>query len=318
MGTAHQTEVHDPTIVKGDCHLEQEIHVATGCTLVQMHVTHWAETQKEDPMLSRVLNWLKAQKKTDLKALLAEHTSSKEHQLILWNWQNFMIHHTALYLYLMPKVKTKDLLLFIVPRAHCVTASNGCHRDAGHQGHNHSLSLLLEHLWWSCMANQMQHYIKSYVYCLQHEGNLSKAPLHPIVTTTLMDLLHVDFTSMEPTLQLNRSPKVANVLVFQNHFTKHVMAYVSPNQATKTVAKFLYEGYILILGVLARLLIGVLTSCTTSLMRCVNTSVWGNYGPHHTIPRWMGWWRDHIKPPCKWSGSWGKTKRLTGQDIWLK
>ena len=94
-----------------------------------MHITDWAEAQKEDPMLSTVLDWLKAQKKTDLKALLAEHASSKEDQLILQNWQNFTIHQGALYLCLMPKGETENLLLFMVPRAHCVTAFNECHRD---------------------------------------------------------------------------------------------------------------------------------------------------------------------------------------------
>ena len=42
-GTVHQAKVHDPVIVEGDHHLEQEICVAAGCTLVQMHVTDWAE-----------------------------------------------------------------------------------------------------------------------------------------------------------------------------------------------------------------------------------------------------------------------------------
>ena len=51
--------------------------------LVQMHVTDWTKAQRQDSMLSAVLDWLKAQKKTDLKALLAEHASSKEGQLIL-------------------------------------------------------------------------------------------------------------------------------------------------------------------------------------------------------------------------------------------
>ena len=82
LGTVHQAEVHNPAIVEGDHCLEQEVHVAAGCTLVQMHVTDWGEAQKEDPMLSIVLEWLKTQKKTDLKALQAEHTSSKEGRLI--------------------------------------------------------------------------------------------------------------------------------------------------------------------------------------------------------------------------------------------
>ena len=69
-----------------------------------------------------------------------------------------------------------------------------------------------------------------------------------------MDLLHVDITSIETTLDLNRPPKVFNVLVFQDHFTKRVMVYVTPNQTAKIFAKFLYQGYISIFRALARLL----------------------------------------------------------------
>ena len=178
LGSVHWAKVHDPAIVKGDHHLEHEVCVAAGCILAQMHVTNWAAAQKENLMLSAVLDYLKAQKKTDLKALLAEHASSKEGWLMLWNWQNFAIHQGALYLHSTRKGETEDLLLFIVPKAHCVATLNGCHRNADHQGHDHTLSLLWEHFWWMGMANQMQQSIKSCMCCLQHEGNLSRVPLH--------------------------------------------------------------------------------------------------------------------------------------------
>ena len=163
--------------------------------------------------------------------LLIEHASSEEGKLILWNQQTFAIHQGALYLCLMPKGKTEDLLLFMVPKAHHV-ATQEC-------------------FWWPGMANQVQKSIKSCMHCLQHVGNLSKVPPHPIVSTIPMDLLHIDFTSIEMTMELNRLPKVGNILTFQDHFTKHVMAYVTPDQ---TITKFLYQGYILIFGALARLL----------------------------------------------------------------
>ena len=41
-------------------------------------MTNWATAQREDPVLNAVLSWLEAQKKTDLKTLLGEHTSSEE------------------------------------------------------------------------------------------------------------------------------------------------------------------------------------------------------------------------------------------------
>ena len=56
LGSVHWAEVHDPAIVKGDHHLEEEVHVAAGFVLVQMHVTDWAAAQKEDPMLNTVLD----------------------------------------------------------------------------------------------------------------------------------------------------------------------------------------------------------------------------------------------------------------------
>ena len=114
--------------------------------------------------------------------------------------------------------------------------------------------LLWECFWWPGMTNQVQQSIKSCMCCLQHEGNLPKAPLHPIVSTTPMDLLHVDFTSTETTMEPNRQPKIANILVFQDHFTKHIMAYMTPNPITRTVAKFLYQSYMSIFGSQARIL----------------------------------------------------------------
>ena len=81
----HCAKVHDLAVVEGNQHLKQEVCVAPGCPLVEMYVTNWAEAQTEDPMLGTVLDWLKAQKQTDLKILLAEHASSEEGKLILWN-----------------------------------------------------------------------------------------------------------------------------------------------------------------------------------------------------------------------------------------
>ena len=116
------------------------------------------------------------------------------------------------------------------------------------------------------MAKQMRQVIKACKHCLQYEGGSPKAPLCPIVATTPLDLLHVDFTSIETTMELNQLPRVANVLVFQDHFTKHELAYVTPDQTTKTIAKFLHGGYISIFGALARLLSDRGTSFTSSII----------------------------------------------------
>ena len=85
LGAAHQAKVHNPTIIKGDHSVEQEVHVTTDHKLVQMYSTDCAEAQREDLILSAVLDWLEIKKRMDLRTLLAEHASSEEGQLILGN-----------------------------------------------------------------------------------------------------------------------------------------------------------------------------------------------------------------------------------------
>ena len=111
LWAAHHVKVQNPTVIKGDHGFEQEVNVATGHALVQMYVTDWAKAQNEDPVPSAGFDWLEAQKRMDLRMLLAEHASSEEGRLIVQNWQNFMIHHKALYLCSTPKGKSEDLLL---------------------------------------------------------------------------------------------------------------------------------------------------------------------------------------------------------------
>ena len=231
-----------------------------------MHVTDWAAAQKEDPKLDAVLQWLESKKKTNLRTLLREHTSSEEGQMVWRNLQNFTTLQGTLYLCPTPKGKKEDLLLFMVPKMHQTATLNGCHQHAGHQGHDHILSLLQECFWWPGMAKQMRQAIKACKCCVPYEGGTLKAPLCPIVAIASLDVLHVDFTSIETMLELNQPPRVANVLVFQDHFTKHVLAYVTSDQTAKNISKFLYGGYISIFGAPVRLLSDRGTIFTSSII----------------------------------------------------
>ena len=70
VGTSLRVEGENPAIIKSDQQLEQEVWVTAGHVLVEMHVTHWAAAQKEDPKLNAVLQWLGSKKKSDLRTLL--------------------------------------------------------------------------------------------------------------------------------------------------------------------------------------------------------------------------------------------------------
>ena len=229
-------------------------------------------------------------KKTDLRTLLGECITSEEGQMVWRNCQNFTTLQGTLYLHSTPKGENEDLLLFMVPKMHQTATLNGCHQDAGHQGHDCTISLLQEHFWWPGMAKQMRQVIKACRHCLQYEGGTPKAPLCPIVATALLDLLHVDFTSIETMMELDQSPKVANILVFQDHFTKHVLAYVTPNQTAKTIAQFLYGGYISTFGARpGSWVTEVLVLPVASLRNCVRSLASNDCRLCPTTTRLTGW-----------------------------
>ena len=78
LGATQRAECQHTTVVEGDHGMEKEVCVAAGQVLVPMHVADWAEAQREDPVLSMVLDWLEAHKKTDLKTFLGEHKESSK------------------------------------------------------------------------------------------------------------------------------------------------------------------------------------------------------------------------------------------------
>ena len=55
VGTSQRAERQNPAIIESDQQLEQEVWVAAGQVLVEMHVTDWAAAQKEDPELDAIL-----------------------------------------------------------------------------------------------------------------------------------------------------------------------------------------------------------------------------------------------------------------------
>ena len=75
-----------------------------------------------------------------------------------------------------------------------------------------------------------------------------------MVVTGPLQLVHLDFTLSETTMNLNESPKVENVLVIVDHFTRYTRVYVTKDKKALTAAKILYEGFILIFRAPERIL----------------------------------------------------------------
>ena len=91
-------------------------------------------------------------------------------------------------------------------------------------------------------------------HCQAFKGEVPRAPLCPIWVYVLLELVHLDYTSIESTMKLNKPPMVKNVLMMMDHFMRYALAVVTKDQTAKTVMKVFYEHFIAVFGVPAKLL----------------------------------------------------------------
>ena len=57
-----------------------------------------------------------------------------------------------------------------------------------------------------------------------------------------LELVHMDFTSMGSTMELNKQLSIKNILVIMDHFTFYALAIMTKDQMAETIAKVLYRG----------------------------------------------------------------------------
>ena len=152
------------------------------------------------------------------------------------------------------KISSEEVKCFIVPKAHWRTAIDGCHQDAGHQGKKRMESLISDRFWWPGVHEDVDQAVQNCGRCQLHGGRKEKAPVVPVMVTALLQLVHLNFTLFEMTTNLNESPKVENVLVIVDHFTRFTRAYATKDQKALTAAKTLYKGFISIFGAPKRIL----------------------------------------------------------------
>ena len=204
--------------------------------------------------MATCIKWLKAQKDTlaeqwdtQLKKYLDKQADTEEGRVLFRVRNSLTMSKGLLYLSKTPKA-------FLVPSSQCTAALNGVHRDMGHQGQQRTLAFGQECFWWPIMVEDCKALVWSCPRCCAFEGVIPKAPVCPIRSHAPLELVHVDFTSVESTMELNKPPSMKNVLVMTDHFTRYALAIVTKDQMVKTMIKVLYERFIAVFGAPAKLL----------------------------------------------------------------
>ena len=133
----------------------------------------------------------------------------------------------------------KPRFQLILPSHLTTRALKGCHNQVGHQGIVRTLSLLRERFYWPGMHKEATLYVNKCQSCLKRKATPDVAPLQPIVANQPMELVHMDFLSIEPS-----KGNIENVLVITDHFTRYAQAYPSKTQTAQATAKMFWENFI--------------------------------------------------------------------------
>ncbi len=106
-----------------------------------------------------------------------------------------------------------------------------------------------DRFYWPQMTSEVEKYVKSCGRCMARKTLPQKrAPLSNITSSGPMELICIDFLSVEPD-----SKGVANVLVVTDHFTRYAQAYPAKDQKAVTVAKILLEKFFVYYGLPAHI-----------------------------------------------------------------
>ena len=221
----------------------------------------WEQAQEVDVALAACHKWLHLRKGTPplrwdtlLKECLGAEAETEQGKMFFHIHNSLVLNEGLMYANTTPKGETEGVLAFVIPAAQCHMVLNRVHRDTGHQGQQRTLDLAQERFWWPMMAEDCQAIVRGCPHCQAFEGEVPRAPLCPIQAYALLELVHLDYTSIESMMELNKPPVVKNVLVMTDHFTRYALAVVTKDQMAKTVAKVFYEHFIAVFGVPAKLL----------------------------------------------------------------
>ena len=208
------------------------------CLLGPSQPFDWIKEQFQSPKLREIIALIKKHKLYSRK--IKKGDSSVTKALLRMKGQLKLIK-SVLYrkTILDNSSERKPRLQLILPKHLTIKVLNGCHDQVGHQGIVRTLSQLRERFYWPGMHRESTLYVNKCQSCLKRKPIPDVAPLQPIVDSHPMELVHMDFLSIEPS-----KGNIENVLVITDHFTRYAQTYPSKTQTAQATAKMLWENFI--------------------------------------------------------------------------
>lgn len=191
------------------------------------------KAQEEDPAISQVRHAVS-------KGQLSSLSRDKDPEVhLLQEEGSKLIVRRGLLFRVVQRKQHKECLQLVLLQKYRSMVLQSLHDDTGHLGVDKTTALVRDRFYWPKMSNEIEQYVKNCGKCILRKAQPQRAaPLKQITSNGPMDLVCIDFLSLEPD-----SKAVFNILVVTDHYTRYAQAFPTKDQKALTVAKVLCEKY---------------------------------------------------------------------------
>ncbi|XP_024120340.2 uncharacterized protein LOC112141437 [Oryzias melastigma] len=208
-------------------------------TIPHLTETELADAQRADQCIKHVI----AQIEHGDMPPPTLRTQHPDLPLLLRELNRLELHDNILYR--RRQVGARATYQLVLPARFCDTVLTSLHDHMGHMGVDRTLDLVRTRFYWPRMVADVEKKVKTCSRCIRTKARPEKAaPLVNISTTRPLELLCMDFLSLEPDKSGTK-----DILVITDHFTKFAVAIPTPNQKARTVAKCMWENFMVHYGI---------------------------------------------------------------------
>lgn len=203
----------------------------------------WRQLQTADRTLKIVIDHLERGETLDAKTLKG---MSADLRVFMREQTKLVLRNGVLF----RKVQEEDQvrLQLVIPSAQRKEALKGIHEDLFHTSFQNAIQQARMRFYWPFMARDLEKKIKKCSRCIRRGATSQTAPMQSIVTTSPLELLSIDF------LTIDVKGQKQNILVVMDHFTKFGTTILTKDQTAKTVARALWQNFFMIYGFPKRIL----------------------------------------------------------------
>ena len=204
-----------------------------------------ASLQEHDPVISRVMYWLK--RKEDLTVQIIKK-EKKDVRKILNQRDRLVLENGVLFRQCSDE--TGDVKQLMLPEVLKEKVLKSVHNHAGHQGVERTLALLRKRCFWLRMTQDVQKWCKACERCMIGKAPVPsiKPPIGNLIAYSPLEILAIDFTLLEKS-----SDGREHVLVMTDIFSKFTQAVPTRDEKASTVAKILVKEWFVRYGIPRRI-----------------------------------------------------------------